>query len=79
MDKQTGLLSKILVIGILILFIGLAVQPSVAVDPEKEIKGEHKDYLFQTILDIANNPEVKELLDKYKFNLFTFECIINLS
>jgi len=31
---------------------------------------EPKDYLFQTIIDIANNPEVKKLLENYKYDLF---------
>jgi len=41
------------------------------VQPEKEIIDvEPKDYLFQTIIDIANNPDVKELLEQYDNNLF---------
>jgi len=52
------------VIGITTLFLGLAIQPSVAVKPETEIDIEPKDYLFQIIIDIASNPEVKELLEK---------------
>ena len=31
---------------------------------------EPKDYLFQTIIDIANNPDVKNLLEQYKYDLF---------
>jgi hypothetical protein len=31
---------------------------------------EPKDYLFQTIIDIANNPEVKNLLEKYGNDLY---------
>lgn len=38
-----------------------------------EISVDSKDFLFQTIIDIANNPEVKELLEKNKYNLFTFD------
>jgi len=67
-------------IGITILFLGLAIQPSVAtVQPriEKEIQTEEKiidiepkNYLFQTIIDIANNPEVKNLLEQHHNELF---------
>ena len=57
------------VVGITILFLGLAIQPSLAVQPETEIDIEPKDYLFQTIIDIANNPNVKNLLEQYKYDL----------
>ena len=61
-----------LVVGITILFLGLAIQPSVAtVQPEKETDVEPKDYLFQIIINIANNPDVKNLLEQYNHNLFT--------
>jgi len=64
------IIGKTLAVAVILLFIGLAIQPSVAVTPETEIDIEPKDYLFQTILDIANNPEVKELLEQYDNDLF---------
>ena len=48
-------------VAVIILFLGLAIQPSVAVQPETDIDIEPKDYLFQTIIDIANNPDVKDI------------------
>ena len=61
----------LIVVGITILFLGLAIQPSIAtVQPKEEINLEPKDYLFQTIIDIANNPDVKNLLEKYDYDLF---------
>ena len=57
--------------GITFLFLGIAVQPSLAtVQPEQKIDIESKDYLFQTIIDIANNPDVKNLLEQYENDLF---------
>ena len=35
-----------------------------------EISIEPKDYLFQTIIDFANNPEVENLLEQYKYDFF---------
>jgi len=59
---------KSLVAGIIILFIGVAFHPSLAtIQPEVDV--EPKDYLFQTIIDIANNPNVKELLEQHKNDL----------
>jgi hypothetical protein len=63
----------LIAIGITFLFLGLAIQPSVAVQPETEIDIEPKDYLFQTIIDFANNPDVKELLEQYRYDLFSVE------
>jgi hypothetical protein len=66
---------KVLVFTVVALFLGLGVYPSIAVEPisstknifEKEIEQytltDSKDFLFQTILDIADNPEVKGLLN----------------
>jgi len=64
------MLSKSLVVAVILLLLVLTIQPSVAVQPEPEIEIEPKDYLFQTIIDIANNPEVKELLEQYDYDLF---------
>ncbi|KYK22200.1 hypothetical protein AYK21_04050 [Thermoplasmatales archaeon SG8-52-2] len=72
MDRNPDLLYKSLVVGVIFLFIGLGIQPAFAkVEPEQENDVEPKDYLFQTIIDIANNPDVKELLEQYNHQLFT--------
>ncbi|UCF49411.1 MAG: hypothetical protein JSU91_06605 [Thermoplasmatales archaeon] len=67
------IISRSLAVAVIILFLGLAIQPSVAVQPETEIDIEPKDYLFQTIIDIANNPDVKELFEQYNPDLFKFD------
>jgi len=67
---KNPVLYKSLIVGVMLLFIGLSIQPSGAVQPETEIDIEPKDYLFQTIIDITNNPEVKNLLEHYKTDLF---------
>ena len=65
------LVKRILIIGIIILFLGVSVQPAIAtVEPRKEIDIGKKDYLFQTIIDVANNPKVKKLLEQYDNDLF---------
>jgi len=70
MNQRT--ICKGLAVAVIILFLGLAVQPSVAtVHPKEKIDVEPKDYLFKTIIDISNNPDVKELLEQYNHNLFT--------
>lgn len=64
---------SILAFVITILFFGVSVQSSIATDqPEKEtdIKVEPKEYLFQTIIDIVNNPDIKEVLEQYNHILF---------
>jgi len=69
---KKDLLRKTLVLGVIILFVGAGVQSVFAVDiPEKE-EIEPKDYLFETIVSIANNPDVQDLLDEYKNN-FNFD------
>ena len=71
MNKQRGLLSKTLVVGVIVLFIGLGVQPAFATfEPQKDIDVETNNYLFQTIIDIANNPEIKKLLEQHHNDLF---------
>ena len=67
MERNPVLLYKALVVGVILLFIGMGVQPAIAtVQPEEEIIDvEPKDYLFQTIIDIANNPEIKGLLEQH--------------
>jgi hypothetical protein len=63
--SKKGVFRKGVVIGIIILFIGIAVQPSIATVPleDDEIDVDAKEYLFQTIIDIANNPDVKDLVE----------------
>jgi hypothetical protein len=67
---------EILILGIICLFIGVGIQPAFAVEPAKKSNSigeedtEPKDYLFQTIIDIANNPDVKDLLGQYENDLF---------
>ena len=69
MDKKPIVLYKTLVVGIILLFIGVAVQPSVATVKPEEIEDEPKDYLFQTLIDIANNPDVNNILEQYEDDL----------
>jgi len=62
-----------LVVGIIILFVGVGIQPAFAVDiPEKE-EIEPKDYLFETFIEIANNPDIKELFEKYGNNIYDLD------
>ena len=71
MNKMRDLLSKTLVVGVIGLFIGVGIQPALAiVQPELEVDVGPKDYLFQTFINIANNPDVKKLLEQYKYDLF---------
>ncbi len=82
--KKTSFRKKGLVVSIIILFIGVGIYPAIAIFPDKSsdifldknIKQgkntEPKEYLFQTIIDIANNPEVKDLFEQTKNN---GECI----
>jgi hypothetical protein len=72
--------SIIIVFGITILFLGVTVQPAIAtVEPKERLLDiEPKDYLFQTLIDIANNPEVKELLDQYENDLFNVDIDRNV-
>ena len=66
---KNDMLSKTLVIGVVVLFIGVGGQSVFAVDiPEKE-EIEPKDYLFETIVAIANNPDIKNLFEEYKNNI----------
>jgi hypothetical protein len=67
------MLVKALVLGVICLFVGVGVQPAFAVDiPEKE-EIEPKDYLFETIVAIADNPDVQYLLEEYNQNIINFD------
>lgn len=68
------LLGKGLAVAVILLFISLGIQPAIAtVKPEKEVIIDLKDFLFQTIIDVANNPEVKKLFEKYDNDLFSMD------
>jgi hypothetical protein len=68
-------LVKTLAFGIVVLFIGVSFQPIIAektISVEKESNYNNVDfeqakaYLFQTLIDISNNPEVKQFMDEHK-------------
>ena len=61
---------KGLVVGVIVLFLGVSVQPSIGAEIQDKIEVEPKDYLFQTIIDIANNPDVQELFKEYGHDIF---------
>ncbi|UCF49757.1 MAG: hypothetical protein JSU91_08410 [Thermoplasmatales archaeon] len=67
-----NLFYKTLVIGIIFLFIGVGIQPAIAtVQPkEKIIIDSPIDYLFETVIDIANNPDVRDLLEQNENEIF---------
>ena len=62
-------MKKGLVVGIIVLFLGVSIQPSLSAEIPDKIEVEPKDYLFQTIIDIANKPKVKELLEQYNYDI----------
>jgi len=76
------IITKGLTAIIVLLFIGLAIQPSVTTVELKEeiIDVESKDYLFQTIIDIANNPNVKNLIERDNNDFFKvdIDCSVYL-
>jgi len=73
------LLDKTLVIGVIVLLVGVSVYPAIANEPistvnvSKDEEIGHKEYLFQTIIDICNNPNVKELFSKYNNDIIDSE------
>jgi hypothetical protein len=75
MVKKHVSFNKMLVIGTIILFLGVGVQPAIATVQSKEeiIFDKSKDFLFQTIIDIANNPDVISLLEQYDNNFVDVE------
>jgi len=73
-------LIKTLAVGIIILFIGVSFQPIVAEETvlvEKTSDYDNysfedaKEYLFQTLIEISNNPEVKEFIKQNNQRIFT--------
>ena len=67
---EGNIFNKILAVGIIFLFIGIGIQPAFANEPiimlniKKEENTNPKEYLFQTIINIANNPDVKDLFNQ---------------
>ena len=81
---KKNLLKKTLVVGIIVLFFGISMQPITSSDITQEGDIEQvdefeqaKDYLFQTIIDIANNPDVKDLLEQVKNDGGAISCDYN--
>ena len=76
-------MKKLIIIGVIALFIGLGFQPALAIETNlptyivKEEDIEPKDYLFETIIEIAKNPEVKNLFDEYGHNIFNLNYDYN--
>lgn len=62
--NKNSLLNKTLVFGVIALFVGIAFQSGISTSSMQEEKTnvEPKDYLFQTVIDIGNNPAVQKLL-----------------
>jgi hypothetical protein len=73
--KNGRFITKTLAFVIIFLIIGISIQPAIAtIEPEEKIIDvEPKDYLFQTIIELANNQEVNNLLIQQKFNLFNVD------
>ena len=70
-------MKKIIVIGIIALFVCFGFQSAFAVEPIKladisKVDIEPKDYLFETIVAFANNPEIEDLLEGYNHNIINF-------
>ena len=75
---QKNIIKKGLVLAVIVLFISVCFQPIIAentISAEKESNynnvdfDEAKKYLFQTLIDISNNPEVKHFLNEHKHDL----------
>lgn len=54
---------KPIVIGVTLLMIGLVIQPAVSTNEIKTQEVEPKEYVFESIIDIAKNPDVKNFLN----------------
>lgn len=81
---KKDLLTKTLVLVIFILFIGVGIYPAIATESissnniyqKEEVKQiediDQKEFLFQTIIEISNNPDVRDLFkrieDEWKNN-----------
>jgi hypothetical protein len=59
------MLCKGLVFAVILLFIGVAIQPGISTNTHDEKTDiDAKDYLFQTILDMVNNQEIQDIIQK---------------
>jgi len=74
------LIKKVLALAIIVVFVSVSFQPIIAentlsVGKESDYSNvdfeKAKEYLFQTLIDISNNPEVKEFLNEHKHDLIT--------
>jgi hypothetical protein len=75
--KNKIIIRNTLVFGIIFLLIGIAVQPGTAtVQIDKDYE-EQIDYLFQTIIDISNNKDFKNLINKEMRNGFVLDFDYN--
>ena len=72
MDRNPALLYKTVVVGVILLFLGIGIQPAIAIVELKEeiIDVKPKDFLFQTIIDLINNPDINNLLEQSANDLF---------
>jgi hypothetical protein len=62
----------LIIIGVLILFIGVAVKPVIStVQNENGIHENPRNYLFQTIIKISRHPEIRVLLNQNNNNLIS--------
>ena len=57
--------------GVIVLFVGAGVQSVFAVNTTEKEEIEPKDYLFETIINIANNPNFKDLLEENEHNIIS--------
>jgi hypothetical protein len=78
---------KLLVFGVIVLFLGVAIAPSINANINKTLVDltqnnvetpvlediTPKQYLYETIIQIANNPDIKRLLSHCNQNLFTYD------
>jgi hypothetical protein len=78
MVKNRVFIRKALVYGIIILLIGIAAQHGTATVQIEKNDVEKKDFLFQTIVDIANNEDFKNLLFEDKNNGFFLDFDNNM-
>jgi hypothetical protein len=79
-------IKKLLIICVIVLFLGVAIAPSINANVNKTLvdlkqkkqipifeEPDSKEYLFETIIEIANNPDIKKLSSRYNQNLFIYD------
>jgi hypothetical protein len=59
---------KSIVIILMLMLVGLAFQPAVSTNELKKEELEPKEYLFETIIDITKNPDVKDFFNNFEPN-----------